>query len=112
MSIEPSDCIRFDRLSDRNHHVLVNTGQSREEGISFLMAMELDGGFDGMLPDPIFEADLVDRLELLDAANLDDRRLSFHGADDQQKTTLSPVQPAVFSTQTASISLASVDPVT
>lgn len=41
-----------------------------------LASIEMDCGFDGMLPDPIFEADLMARLECLerDAAGMHEKK--------------------------------------
>lgn len=37
------------------------------ESFDLLAAIEADAGFDGMIPDPILETDLIDRLETEDS---------------------------------------------
>jgi hypothetical protein len=40
-----------------------------EEGSEYLAVLELEVGFDGMLPDPVIEADLVQRLQRMDRSH-------------------------------------------
>ena len=59
----------------------------QEDNNYHLAAIEKDGGFDGMLPDPIFEADLFERLERLDS--LSSRSLRAYRPDNDG----SPARP-------------------
>ena len=57
----------LEKRGKRRRSLQASTAKTLEKGVGqMLTVIELDGGFDGMLPDPIADIDVVDRLEQQD----------------------------------------------